>query len=56
MKEGRFEFHSCMPRSLQMARFYNSADLLERDVLVLGFSSLAALVLGTVMVRRGMAK
>jgi ABC-type multidrug transport system permease subunit len=42
--------------ALQMALFYNSADLLGRDVLVLGLSSLAALALGTVMVRRGMAK
>jgi hypothetical protein len=38
-----------------MALFYNSADLLGRDVLVLGLSSLVALVLGAVMVRRGMA-
>ena len=42
--------------ALQMALFYNSADLLGRDVLVLGLSSLAALALGAVMVRRGMAK
>jgi ABC-type multidrug transport system permease subunit len=42
--------------ALQMALFYNSANLLGRDVLVLGLSSLAALALGTVMVRRGMAK
>jgi len=42
--------------ALQMALFYNSADLLGRDVLVLGLSSLAALALGIVMVRRGMAK
>jgi ABC-type multidrug transport system permease subunit len=41
--------------ALQMALFYNSADLLGRDVLVLGLSSLVALVLGAVMVRRGMA-
>jgi ABC-2 type transport system permease protein len=41
--------------ALQMALFYNSADLLGRDVLVLGVSSLAALVLGTMAVRRGMA-
>ena len=41
--------------ALQMALFYNSADLLGRDVLVLGLSSLVALVLGTMMVRRGMA-
>ncbi len=40
--------------ALQMALFYNSADLLGRDVLVLGLSSLAALVLGTLAVRRGM--
>jgi len=42
--------------ALQMALFYNSADLLGRDVLVLGISSLVALVLGTLAVRRGMAK
>jgi ABC-2 type transport system permease protein len=41
--------------ALQMALFYNSADLLGRDVLVLALSSLAALALGTVAVRRGMA-
>jgi len=41
--------------ALQMALFYNSADLLGRDVLVLGLSCLAALVLGTLMVRKGMA-
>ncbi len=40
--------------ALQMALFYNSADLLGRDVLVLGLSSLAALALGTLAVRRGM--
>jgi len=38
--------------ALSMALFYNSADLLGRDVLVLGLSSLAALVLGTLAVRR----
>ncbi len=41
--------------ALQMALFYNSADLLGRDVLVLGLSSLVALVLGALAVRRGMA-
>jgi ABC-type transport system involved in multi-copper enzyme maturation permease subunit len=41
--------------ALQMALFYNSADLLGRDVLVLGLSSLAALLLGTLAVRRRMA-
>jgi ABC-type multidrug transport system permease subunit len=41
--------------ALQMALFYNSADLLGRDILVLGLSSLVALVLGTIAVRRGMA-
>src|SRR5271157_33154 len=41
--------------ALQMVLFYNSADLLGRDVLVLGFSSLAALLLGTLAVRKGMA-
>jgi ABC-2 type transport system permease protein len=41
--------------ALQMALFYNSADRLGRDVLVLGFSSLVALALGTLAVRRGMA-
>jgi ABC-type multidrug transport system permease subunit len=40
--------------ALQMALFYNSADLLGRDVLVLGLSSLVALVLGALAVRRGM--
>jgi len=41
--------------ALQMALFYNSADLLGRDVLVLGLSSLVALALGSMAVRRGMA-
>ena len=41
--------------ALQMALFYNSADLLGRDVLVLGLASLVALALGTLAVRRGMA-
>ena len=41
--------------ALQMALFYNSADLLGRDVLVLGLCSLAGLILGTIAVRRGMA-
>jgi ABC-type multidrug transport system permease subunit len=41
--------------ALQMALFYNSSDLLGRDVLVLCLSSLAGLVLGTIAVRRGMA-
>ena len=34
--------------ALQMALFYNSADLLGRDVLVLGLSSLVALVLAMI--------
>ena len=38
--------------ALQMAVFYNSADLLGRDVAVLGFSVLVAIVLGTLAVRR----
>jgi ABC-2 type transport system permease protein len=42
--------------ALQMALFYNSADLLGRDVLVLGLSSLLALALGVIAVRRGMAE
>jgi ABC-type multidrug transport system permease subunit len=42
--------------ALQMALFYNSADLLGRDVLVLGFSSLVALLLGAIAVRRGLAE
>jgi ABC-2 type transport system permease protein len=40
---------------LQMALFYNSADLLGRDVLVLGLSSLVVLVLGSLAVHRRMA-
>jgi ABC-type multidrug transport system permease subunit len=42
--------------ALQMALYYNSADLLGRDVLVLGFSSLVALLLGAIAVRRGLAE
>ena len=38
--------------ALQMALFYNSADLLGRDVLVLALFSLAALFLGSMAIRR----
>ena len=38
--------------ALQMAVFYNSADLLGRDVAVLGVSVLVTLVLGTLAMRR----
>ena len=41
--------------AMQMALFYNSADLLGRDVLVLGISALATLFIGTFAVRRGLA-
>jgi ABC-2 type transport system permease protein len=41
--------------ALQMAVFYSSADQLGRDVVVLGVSALATLVLGTLAVRRGLA-
>jgi ABC-type multidrug transport system permease subunit len=41
--------------ALQMAVFYSSADQLGRDVAVLGFSALAALILGILAMRRGMA-
>lgn len=40
--------------ALQMALFYHSADLLGRDVLVLGLSSLIAMVWGVIAVRRRM--
>jgi ABC-2 type transport system permease protein len=38
--------------ALQMAVFYSSTDLLGRDIVVLGISTLATLVLGTLAVRR----
>jgi len=38
--------------ALQMAVFYNSADLLGRDVLVLALSSLVALCLGSMAISR----
>jgi ABC-2 type transport system permease protein len=41
--------------AMQMALFYNSADLMSRDVLVLGLSALATLILGTFAMRRGLA-
>jgi len=41
--------------AMQMALFYSSADLLGRDILVLGLSALATLLLGTFAVRRGLA-
>lgn len=42
--------------ALQMAVFYGSADQLGRDVLVLGLSALAALGLGVLSMRRGIAR
>ena len=42
--------------ALQMALFYNSADLFGRDVAVLAASALATIVLGTLAVRRGLAR
>jgi ABC-type polysaccharide/polyol phosphate export permease len=41
--------------ALQMAVFYNSADLLGRDLLVLSLSALAALGLGFLAMRRQIA-
>ena len=41
--------------ALQMAVFYSSADQLGRDVAILGISALAALVLGVLGIRRGIA-
>jgi hypothetical protein len=41
--------------ALQMAVFYSSADQLGRDVAVLGFSALAAVILGILAMRRGIA-
>jgi ABC-2 type transport system permease protein len=42
--------------ALQMAVFYASADQLGRDVTVLGLSALAALCLGILSMRRGLAR
>jgi ABC-type multidrug transport system permease subunit len=41
--------------AMEQAVFYSSADQLGRDVLVLSLSGLAALVLGILMMRRGIA-
>jgi ABC-type multidrug transport system permease subunit len=41
--------------ALQMAVFYSSADQLGRDVAILGFSALAAVILGILAMRRGIA-
>lgn len=42
--------------ALEMAVFYNSADLLWRDATVLAVSALAAVALGVVAMRRGIAR
>lgn len=42
--------------ALQMAVFYSSADQFGRDMLVLGLSALAALCLGILSMRRGLAR
>ncbi len=42
--------------ALQMAVFYSSADQLGRDIAILGFSALAAVVLGVLAMRRGIAR
>ncbi len=42
--------------ALQMAVFYQSADLLGRDLLVLVGTVIAALSLGVVAMRRGIAE
>lgn len=42
--------------ALEQAIFYSSSDQLGLDVTVLGLSALAALVLGTLSMRRGIAK
>jgi len=39
--------------ALEQAVFYNSSDQLGRDVLVLSLSSFVALVLGVLVMRRG---
>jgi len=41
--------------ALSLAVFYSSSDLLGRDVLVLGLSALAAIALGILALRRGVA-
>jgi ABC-type multidrug transport system permease subunit len=41
--------------ALEMAVFYSSADLLGRDLLVLGASALVAVALGALAMRRGIA-
>jgi ABC-type polysaccharide/polyol phosphate export permease len=41
--------------AMEQAVFYSSSDQLGRDVLVLSLSSVAALVLGVLMMRRGIA-
>ncbi len=41
--------------ALEQAVFYSSSDQLGRDVLVLSLSSVVALVLGVLMMRRGIA-
>ena len=41
--------------ALQMAVFYSSADQPGRDVAILGFSALAAVILGILAMRRGIA-
>jgi ABC-type polysaccharide/polyol phosphate export permease len=41
--------------ALEQAVFYNSADLLGRDVLILGVTALVALGLGALSMRRGIA-
>jgi ABC-2 type transport system permease protein len=41
---------------LEMAVFYHSADLLSRDVAVLLAAALAAVALGVVAMRRGIAR
>ena len=40
---------------LKQAVFYSSSDQLGRDVLILSLSSVVALVLGVLMMRRGIA-
>jgi len=42
--------------ALQMAVFYSSADQLGRDSAILSFSALAALALGILAMRKGIAR
>jgi len=42
--------------ALQMAVFYSSADQLGRDAAILSFSALAALALGILAMRKGIAR